>query len=391
MLRIRRPHDYSPAAAKALGPTEPSSYINLALLRVVGGLVDEASAPRLSVSGLPKHLTDEQVGDPAGRAGSSSTCCAGFIQLRCVTTLPAGPVRWCCAAVVPTELVACRVRAACLAAACWARGERKVGRAQLTAGWWTGWRSMLSLLLLLLQVRAVIGSFGQLKAFSLLLDAEGQSTGAALAEFQDPSVLNAAIAGLSVLTLGPERLTVARAANQEHVLALQQLIQQQQAALLARLTGQPLPGAVATVALPSAAPAPAPAAAAAPAAAPPLSQEAVPPPLPAADAALPSLPAGSSGAVAGAGAAAAASDAAGGVVASYSSSLARTDSGAGALCVVRLEHMVTRSELLDDEEYEDILDDTREEVAKYGPLKQVSEALNSGAGAGWKERHCVSV
>lgn len=61
VLRIRRPHDYNPAAAKALGPAEPSSYINLALLRVVGSLVDEASAPRLSVTGLPKHLEDDQV------------------------------------------------------------------------------------------------------------------------------------------------------------------------------------------------------------------------------------------------------------------------------------------------------------------------------------------
>jgi hypothetical protein len=235
----------------------------------------------------------------------------------------------------------------------------------------------LLLLLSLLQVKAVISSFGQLKAFSLLKDAEGQSTGAALAEFQDPSVLNAAIAGLSVLTLGPERLSVARAANQEHVLALQQLIQQQQAALLARLTGQPIPGAAATVALPSAAPAPAAAAVAGPpAAAPPLPQEAAPAPLPAEEAAAqPPLPAGSSsGAAASAPAAGA-----GGVVESQSSSLPHADSGAGAgagaggVGVVRLERMVLRSDLLDAEEYEDILDDTREEVAKYGPLKQVRE------------------
>lgn len=61
MLRIRRPHDYNPAAAKALGPGEPSPYINLALLSVLGGLVDEASAPRISVSGLPTALGEEQV------------------------------------------------------------------------------------------------------------------------------------------------------------------------------------------------------------------------------------------------------------------------------------------------------------------------------------------
>lgn len=61
VLRIRRPHDYNPAHAKQLGPAEPSSYINLALLSVVGGLVDEATAPRISVAGLPKHLEDDQV------------------------------------------------------------------------------------------------------------------------------------------------------------------------------------------------------------------------------------------------------------------------------------------------------------------------------------------
>eukprot|EP00877_Chromochloris_zofingiensis_P014566 jgi/Chrzof1/9363/Cz04g00030.t1 len=33
--------------------------------------------------------------------------------------------------------------------------------------------------------------------------------------------------------------------------------------------------------------------------------------------------------------------------------------------------MVQRDELLDDEEYADILDDTRDEVAKYGSLKSV--------------------
>jgi splicing factor U2AF subunit len=61
VLRIRRPHDYNPTAAKALGPPEPSPYINLALLSVVGGLVDDASAPRISVTGLPTSLDEDQV------------------------------------------------------------------------------------------------------------------------------------------------------------------------------------------------------------------------------------------------------------------------------------------------------------------------------------------
>ena len=62
VLRIRRPHDYNPAAAKALGPSEPSQHMNLALLSVVGGLVDDATAPRISVTGLPTALEEEQVG-----------------------------------------------------------------------------------------------------------------------------------------------------------------------------------------------------------------------------------------------------------------------------------------------------------------------------------------
>ena len=55
--------------------------------------------------------------------------------------------------------------------------------------------------------------------------------------------------------------------------------------------------------------------------------------------------------------------------------MARADSAGGVLCVVRLEHMVVREELLDGEEYDDILEDTREEVAKYGPLKQVGSGM----------------
>jgi len=204
-------------------------------------------------------------------------------------------------------------------------------------------------------VRAIISTFGQLKAFTLVRDAGGQSTGTALAEFADPSVLNAAIAGLSVVNVGPERLAVGRAANQEHVLALQQLIQQQQAALMQRLTGKVVPGAAAVVALPSVAAA--------------IGQTnaagvGLPPPpaeAPPAAAAVPAGPAAPAAAAAGDG---------GGLV--QQGSMARADSAAlGGLCVVRLECMVTREELQDDEDYDDILDETREEVAKYGPLKQV--------------------
>eukprot|EP00775_Hariotina_reticulata_P010491 gene10491-10650_t len=71
VLRIRRPHDYNPTAAKALGPAEPSPYINLALLSVVGGLVDDASAPRISVTGLPTSLDEEQVVIPRPNSAGS--------------------------------------------------------------------------------------------------------------------------------------------------------------------------------------------------------------------------------------------------------------------------------------------------------------------------------
>lgn len=216
-----------------------------------------------------------------------------------------------------------------------------------------------------MQVRALIGSFGPLKAFTLLKDASGQSTGSALAEFSDPGVLNAAIAGLSVVSLGPERLIVTRAANQEHVVALQTLIQQQQTALMARLTGQPIPGSAAAasaVQLPPPPVVPAPAAAAA--AAPPLPEFLPPPPA--------SPPAAAVAGVAGAPSAGADSTAVGEAAGvARTGSMTRADSIGGGLCVVRLEQMVVRDELLDGEEYEDILEDTREEVAKYGPLKQV--------------------
>lgn len=76
MLRIRRPHDYNPTAAKALGPSEPSPHMNLALLSVVGGLVDDAAAPRISVTGLPIALEEDQVGLRvcSGRQGSVVWC-----------------------------------------------------------------------------------------------------------------------------------------------------------------------------------------------------------------------------------------------------------------------------------------------------------------------------
>ncbi len=60
-LKVRRPHDYNPAAAKLLGPTEPSPRINLALLGVVNTLVEDGPN-KVFVGGLPGYLSEEQVG-----------------------------------------------------------------------------------------------------------------------------------------------------------------------------------------------------------------------------------------------------------------------------------------------------------------------------------------
>ncbi|EFJ40221.1 hypothetical protein VOLCADRAFT_121741 [Volvox carteri f. nagariensis] len=59
-LKVRRPHDYNPAAAKLLGPTEPSAKINLALLGVVNTLVEDGPN-KVFVGGLPGYLSEEQV------------------------------------------------------------------------------------------------------------------------------------------------------------------------------------------------------------------------------------------------------------------------------------------------------------------------------------------
>jgi hypothetical protein len=45
------------------------------------------------------------------------------------------------------------------------------------------------------------------------------------------------------------------------------------------------------------------------------------------------------------------------------------------LVVVQLENMVDRDDLLDDEEYEDVMEDTKGGVAKFGELVQVSSRV----------------
>lgn len=201
---------------------------------------------------------------------------------------------------------------------------------------------------------AVVGlmrRWGALRAFTLLRGADGAPTGQALAEYADPAVLPHALAGLGSLEVAPgRRLTVARVASAEHVLALQQLIQQQQAALLQRLTGLPLAAA----------------AAAAPAGA--------------------HEPAGPGAAVAAAAGAAAEPAAAAAAVAPSSPQQAQQPQQPQQAppCVVRLDGMVTRDQLADDAEVAELLDDVAAEVAKYGALTRVAiprPAACSGGGA----------
>lgn len=59
------------------------------------------------------------------------------------------------------------------------------------------------------QVKELLSSFGQLKAFNLVVDSNtGLSKGYAFAEYLDPSLTDQAIAGLNGMQLGENRLLV---------------------------------------------------------------------------------------------------------------------------------------------------------------------------------------
>jgi splicing factor U2AF subunit len=65
------------------------------------------------------------------------------------------------------------------------------------------------------QVKELLCSFGQLKAFNLVTDSSGTSKGFAFAEYLDPSLTDQAIAGLNGMQLGDKQLVVQLAcANQ---------------------------------------------------------------------------------------------------------------------------------------------------------------------------------
>jgi hypothetical protein len=185
------------------------------------------------------------------------------------------------------------------------------------------------------QVCNIIGSFGTLRAFSLLRDAGGNPTGTALAEFSDPAMVAGATAGLSAMMVGDTRLQVAHAASADHILALQQLIQQQHEAMLVRLTGKALPAA----------------------------------------------------GTGGGGQAEAAQQPSQPSQHLQQQQQQQQAPPQPALCLVRVAHMVCRADLLAEVDYEGILQETRAEVAKYGALKQVG-FVGVGVG-GLQTRGCA--
>ncbi|RZC50936.1 hypothetical protein C5167_019362 [Papaver somniferum] len=60
--RVRRPTDYNPSLAAALGPSQPSPLLNLAAVGLTLGATSGAEGPdRVFVGGLPYYFTDAQI------------------------------------------------------------------------------------------------------------------------------------------------------------------------------------------------------------------------------------------------------------------------------------------------------------------------------------------
>uniref|UniRef100_A0A0C9QXC6 Splicing factor U2af large subunit n=1 Tax=Wollemia nobilis TaxID=56998 RepID=A0A0C9QXC6_9CONI len=63
-VRVKRPSDYNPLLAAALGPSQPNPNLNLAAVGLVAGSTGIADGPdRIFVGGLPYYLTEDQIID----------------------------------------------------------------------------------------------------------------------------------------------------------------------------------------------------------------------------------------------------------------------------------------------------------------------------------------
>ncbi|XP_059435958.1 splicing factor U2af large subunit B-like isoform X2 [Corylus avellana] len=61
-VRVRRPTDYNPALAAALGPSQASPHLNLSAVGLTPGLTGGAEGPdRIFVGGLPYYFTETQI------------------------------------------------------------------------------------------------------------------------------------------------------------------------------------------------------------------------------------------------------------------------------------------------------------------------------------------
>ncbi|XP_031250814.1 splicing factor U2af large subunit B-like isoform X6 [Pistacia vera] len=61
-VRVRRPTDYNPTLAAALGPGQPSPHLNLAAVGLAPGAIGGAEGPdRVFVGGLPYYFTEAQI------------------------------------------------------------------------------------------------------------------------------------------------------------------------------------------------------------------------------------------------------------------------------------------------------------------------------------------
>ncbi|CAJ0576405.1 unnamed protein product, partial [Mesorhabditis spiculigera] len=69
------------------------------------------------------------------------------------------------------------------------------------------------------QVKELLSSFGQLKAFNLSLDSAGQSKGYAFCEYLDPTLTDQAIVGLNGMQLGDKKLIVQLACEQQRAIS----------------------------------------------------------------------------------------------------------------------------------------------------------------------------
>ena len=61
-VRVRRPTDYNPSLAAALGPGHPSPHLNLTAAGLMPGATGDAEEPdRIFVGGLPYLFTEVQI------------------------------------------------------------------------------------------------------------------------------------------------------------------------------------------------------------------------------------------------------------------------------------------------------------------------------------------